>query len=130
MALALACLQGCASAQSTPAPPPADPQAALWRDVTLQLGDAACDSDSQCRVIGVGAKACGGPTAYLPWSTKANNETALRAAVDRHAQAQRAAQAAAGMASNCMHLPEPAVQCRPKGDGRKTCQTTVPTSAQ
>ncbi|RTL16717.1 MAG: hypothetical protein EKK52_17760 [Burkholderiales bacterium] len=122
-------LQGCAGAQPSRTPVAADPLVPLWREVGVQIGDAACDSDSQCHVIGVGAKACGGPNSYLAWSSKSTQEAALRQAVERHALAQRAALAASGMASNCLYVPEPGVQCRAQADGRRACQLVAAGSA-
>jgi hypothetical protein len=80
------------------------------------IGDAACDSDSQCRVIGIGARACGGPQAYAAWSTAATDEADLRRLVDEDARATRKALEKAGISSTCVMLPVPEVQCRPSGE--------------
>ncbi len=68
----LAC--GCAAADA-----PAGAEAPMEK-IRALIGDAACDSDAQCRTIAIGAKACGGPEAYLAWSTKRTDATALREA--------------------------------------------------
>ena len=75
------------------------------------IGDAACDSDAQCRTIPIGAKACGGPEAYLAWSLARTDERALRAEADRHAKAARLDAAAKGMASNCAVVVDPGAYC-------------------
>ncbi|MFS9605222.1 hypothetical protein, partial [Klebsiella pneumoniae] len=54
---------------------------------------------------------------------------AVRQAVERHDQDQSAALAASGMASNCLDVPEPGVQCRAQADGRRACQLVAAGSA-
>jgi hypothetical protein len=108
--LCLALLPACA------APPPA---------ATLEqlIGQARCDNPSQCRTIGVGAKACGGPAAYRAWSTRDTDEAALRAWVEQDARAQREALARAGRRSDCALTPDPGAVCKARDpDGVKTCQ--------
>ncbi len=75
------------------------------------IGDAACSSDSECRVIGVGALACGGPEAYRAWSTAQTNARTLEEAVARDAAIRRQQIERAGMLSTCAVKPVPAVRC-------------------
>src|SRR5947207_15997329 len=103
-AASLALAVACATA-GTPASSGAPPS------VPDLVGDAACSSDGQCRTIGVGAKACGGPQAYLAWSTQRTDENALRAAVERDAAAQRKEAEARGMVSNCAVTIDPGATC-------------------
>ena len=35
----------------------------------LRALDRGCTSDAQCRTVAVGAKPCGGPETFLPYST-------------------------------------------------------------
>ena len=87
------------------------------------IGDAACDSQSQCRTVAVGARPCGGPEGWLAWSTKGTDAQALQDAAHAHAQAREEENRRSGLASDCRVLPEPTVVCRPRaGDGKKTCQ--------
>ena len=79
--------------------------------VTSLTGDAACSSDAQCRTIGVGNKACGGPERYLAWSTLRTDGAALQAAVDQQALARRAEQRARGAISTCSVVPDPGAYC-------------------
>ena len=104
-------------------PPAAAASAASLRaPVTALIGDAPCDNQAQCHVIGVGAKPCGGPSGYLPWSDKKTDRAALEAAVQAEAQAQIAENKASGLVSDCMMAPVPATVCRPRAsDGRKGC---------
>src|ERR1700751_2827805 len=50
------------------------------KTIVALIADGACDSDSQCKTIAIGAKACGGPEYYLAWSTKRTEAAALREA--------------------------------------------------
>jgi hypothetical protein len=75
------------------------------------IGDAACDTDAQCRTVAVGSKPCGGPDAYLAWSTLRTDEQALLAAAAREAAASKAAAQAQGMVSNCALVTDPGAFC-------------------
>ena len=90
---------------------PAQGSAALMDNIRNQIGAATCSSSSQCRSIAVGAKACGGPEAYLAWSTSVSNETRLKAAVAAHAGARRREDEQSGRISNCMLLTDPGARC-------------------
>ena len=96
----------------------------LMRDITAEIGDAACDSDTQCRTIGVGAKACGGPEGYVAWSSKVNDAgTRLRALAAAHSVERERENERSGMLSNCSVTPDPGAVCRPRvPDGLKVCQ--------
>jgi hypothetical protein len=113
-ALALLALGAACATEEKAAPLPRALPAAPAGGVQSLVGDAACDSDAQCATIGIGAKACGGPSAYLAWSTLRTDGEALRAAAEREATAQRNAQAARGMVSNCAVTPDPGAWCELK----------------
>ena len=109
---ALAMSTACAGVEPVPAP-------AATASVAALIGDAACDNDAQCRTIGVGAKACGGPQAYLAWSSKRTDAATLKQAAEREARAAAAAAQASGIMSNCMVTKDPGAYCaasaRPDG---------------
>ena len=91
--------------------------------VSSLIGDADCDTQSQCRTVGIGAKPCGGPESWLAWSTKSTDARALQDAVQAQAQLAKDASKHSGLASDCRVRPEPTAVCRPRaGDGKKTCQ--------
>jgi hypothetical protein len=87
------------------------PRSVATASVETLIGDAACESDSQCQTLGVGAKACGGPQAYLAWSSKRTDGAELRQAAEREARAARAAAEASGIKSNCMITKDPGAFC-------------------
>ena len=96
----------------------------LMRDIAAEIGDAACDTDSQCRTLGVGAKACGGPEGYVAWSSKVNDAgTRLRALASAHSAERDRENERSGMRSNCSVTQDPGAVCRPRAqDGLKVCQ--------
>jgi len=79
--------------------------------ITALIGDAACDSDSQCKTLAVGAKACGGPEYYLAWSTKRTDAAALREAAKSNVIATRNMAANRGGVSNCVFVSDPGAYC-------------------
>lgn len=137
MTLAAACcpIGACAPGPARPQPPvrvtaaaasaadAAGESARLLRAILAEIGDAACDSDAQCHSIGVGAKPCGGPEAYLSWSELRSNPERLRALVQQHREARRADNERSGVTSDCRVVPDPGALCRPRAqDGKRVCQ--------
>lgn len=105
---ALLGVAGCASAV-----PGADTEAALQQQINAAIGQAACTADTQCRTLGVGAKACGGPAAWRAWSTQGGTQgKALQNLADQLATLQRQRQAQSGMVSTCTYLPDPGAVCQ------------------
>jgi hypothetical protein len=91
--------------------------------VTTLIGDAECDSQSECHAVGIGAKACGGPSGYLAWSDKNTDRNALSTAVEAQSRAQEDENKNSRLASDCMVSPMPTTVCRPRArDGKKVCQ--------
>lgn len=73
--------------------------------------DKSCDTNTQCKVIAVGARACGGPSSYLVYSTKSANEKQVMQLADQITKLERAFNKQNQMMSICQHLIEPATQC-------------------
>ncbi len=107
-AILLACTA--AACVSAPATEPASSKE-LLRQIQEQTADLSCDGPQQCRTLAVGAKACGGPERYLPWSSKQQDGSALRELAARHATLRRAEDAKSGMLSNCSVVPDPGASC-------------------
>ena len=84
---------------------------AAMAQIDALIGEAACRRDDDCRVIGVGANACGGPDAYRAWSVNHTDGPLLEALVARDAAARRQAMERLGIASTCAILPVPGVAC-------------------
>ena len=78
------------------------------------IGPASCSNDGECRIIGVGALACGGPEAYRAWSIVRTDAVALEQAVAMDSAARRAELEREGMRSTCAVRPVPGVACVPQ----------------
>lgn len=83
----------------------------LARIKTL-VGTPSCSSDAQCHTLALGARPCGGPEGYLPWSSAHTSEADLRALGDAYKEQQRAANAKSGMMSTCQFLVDPGATCK------------------
>ena len=81
------------------------------------VGKADCSSDSQCQVLPIGAKACGGPASYLAWSNAKTDAADLQALAERYQAEQQGNNERAGRISNCRVEPQPLAACR-----ANTCQ--------
>ena len=99
-----------------PTPPTATASGAAagstLEQIRAMIGNAACTDASQCRSLPVGARACGGPEAYLPYSTASLSEPALQALAARYKGEREAQNQASGMMSNCRFIPDPGAVCR------------------
>jgi hypothetical protein len=118
--LLLACA-ACTSGARTPAPPPApaaQPAAATpaaggtLEQIRALIGAAACTKAAQCRTLPLGARACGGPEGYLPWSSAQTSGQALAALGERYKAERTAQNAASGAMSDCRFIADPGALCR------------------
>jgi len=75
------------------------------------IGDAACRTHEDCRTIAVGAKACGGPDAYLAFSARHTDAKALVAAATRYAELRRLQNEQSGRMSTCVFVSDPGARC-------------------
>jgi hypothetical protein len=107
-ALAGAALVSCA--QTAPTPPEPEAQR-LSRELRTLIGPATCSADSQCRTVPVGAKACGGPSGYLAWSTTGTDAQRLTDLAARQAEASKQDNATRGMVSTCSMVTDPGAAC-------------------
>ncbi|NHZ93735.1 hypothetical protein F2P45_32760 [Massilia sp. CCM 8733] len=102
------------AAPARPAPAPVgagDTASSLGARITAEIGDAACDNASQCRTLPVGAKPCGGPAGFLPWSTKRSNGELLAKLAAEQAAEERKHNEKSGMMSTCMVEQDPGATC-------------------
>jgi hypothetical protein len=139
-ALLAALLCGACMAGAAPGTPPLAPGQApagtLLLAIRAEIGDAACDTDAQCRTVGVGSRPCGGPEAYLAWSSQPSRAPApktpaagdraerLQALVAQHREARRLEHERSGVLSDCRFSPDPGAVCRPRAsDNHRVCLT-------
>lgn len=114
VALVLSAVMGmaaCAWAGPTAATDDRTSEATLLSNINTTIGEAPCTADAQCRTLGVGARACGGPAAWRAWSTQSTSAQDLQPLADQLAALQRDRQARSGMASTCQYLPDPGAAC-------------------
>ncbi|MEY8879249.1 MAG: hypothetical protein AB9M60_22245 [Leptothrix sp. (in: b-proteobacteria)] len=97
----------------TPPAHAADGTAAdLLHRIRTEIGQPRCDDTAQCRTLPIGQKACGGPEAYLPWSTRVSDADRLQALAQQHSEARQAQNQARGLMSNCSVTPDPGAVCQ------------------
>lgn len=107
-----------APAAAQPVPSGAAPAASgTLAQIQAMIGKAECTSDSQCQVLPIGAKACGGPAGFLAWSNAKTSAGELQALAERYKTEQQAGNDSSGRISNCRVLTPPPAACR-----ANTCQ--------
>lgn len=102
LALAALTLSACAQTGVAPAP--------TLGEIARTAKDTCANADD-CAVIGIGARACGGPADYLVYSRAASDGSALMREVARYNAAQAEAVRRSGMMSTCDVVPAPGVAC-------------------
>jgi hypothetical protein len=83
----------------------------LRESVTQVLQVPTCVDRSQCRVMPLGAKPCGGPWSYLIYSTATTDSARLAAAVTKYTSYQTDLNRKLGLVSDCQFVPPPQVDC-------------------
>ena len=102
---------GAAAAQQQ-VQPPRDGQGDTLARIRALAGAAACSDDAQCHTLALGARACGGPESYLPWSSAHTPQSEIQALGERYKEERRAANEASGAMSTCRFMPDPGAVCR------------------
>lgn len=113
--LACAACVACAATARAPAKSKAvaaAPAGDTLAQIRALIGDAACTDSSQCHTLAIGARPCGGPQAYLPWSSARTDGAALAVLGERYRKEREVAIAATGEMSTCQFLPDPGASCR------------------
>ncbi len=71
----------------------------------------SCDNSSQCKVLAVGSRACGGPSKYVVYSTKTADATEVKKLAQEITTLEQQFNALNDMMSICQHLSAPGTQC-------------------
>jgi hypothetical protein len=87
-----------------------DPLTALKKEV----GRASCEQDSQCRVLALGLKSCGGPELYLPWSVAEGNADKIALLAKEYKEVRAEQIKSRGELSDCSLVSRPVVVCSKK----------------
>ncbi|MGJ9420328.1 hypothetical protein ACHAC9_21615 [Massilia sp. CMS3.1] len=96
----------------TPTPTSGAAAGGTLEQIRAMIGSASCTDTSQCRTLPIGARACGGPEAWLPYSTAKLSEPALQALAGRYTSERQAENEKSGMMSTCQFIPDPGAECR------------------
>jgi hypothetical protein len=83
----------------------------MYDDIVEYIGTPYCGGEDDCRCIGVGAKPCGGPWAYLIYSASTLDEEHLRDLVDAHAAFETYMNFKYALASTCEVPAVPILEC-------------------
>lgn len=83
----------------------------LFAAIVEYIGTPYCADCEECRVIGYGAKPCGGPWGYLIYSTATLDTAVLQGLVSAHRSFESYMNAKYGYSSTCDVPPIPAVTC-------------------
>lgn len=104
---------GCSSAQPER---PAAADSSAREQIGQLIGKGHCKKDADCRTLPIGLKACGGPEAYLAWSTANTDAQMLAAAAQRYTKERRLQLDKPGApASNCAVVSDPGAHCVAEG---------------
>jgi hypothetical protein len=91
---------------------PRDGQGDTLTRIRALAATPSCASDDQCHSLPLGARPCGGPESYLPWSSAKTRQAEIEALGERYKEERRAANKASGMMSTCQFLMDPGAVCR------------------
>lgn len=126
--VSIAALQGRAADGSQPkasAPDGAESMVVLETSIKALIANPICETDGDCRAIGFGAKACGGPKSYLYYSVKTLEEGILKKQVEDYNALERKRNQETGVISNCSMV-EPQIPRCVANNGKKLCQGVSP----
>lgn len=88
--------------------------------IEQEVGDASAERAQQCAVLPVGERACGGPQAYVVYSTVVSDERKLRELARQYTEAEQKYNRISGTMSTCSAVVPPEVQFeRGKCTGRQ-----------
>ena len=83
----------------------------LLTQINRHIGDAACSEQSQCKALAIGHRSCGGPSAYLAYSTLSIDENELLRLSKEHTATHREINRIKGLMSTCEMLMPPPIAC-------------------
>ncbi|MEM1115619.1 MAG: hypothetical protein AAGJ11_03875 [Bacteroidota bacterium] len=83
-------------------------RAEMMAQLDAAIGQAQADDVQACRVVAVGAKACGGPATHRVYSATDGDAAEIEALAERITELDDYANGAFGLVSNCMVEAEPA----------------------
>ena len=100
-----------AAPPARPAAEPADAMAALRARISAEIGAARCAREDECRTLAVGERPCGGPEAWLAYSTSTGNAAKLAAWAAEWRTLRQAQNKQNQLMSTCQVIADPGAQC-------------------
>lgn len=83
-----------------------------WRDqLNGLIEDKSCDSQQQCKVVGVGNLPCGGPSIYMVYSTKTASGKQVESLANLISEQERKLHETLGTMGICKATPQIQAQC-------------------
>jgi hypothetical protein len=83
----------------------------LRLEITQAIGEARCRNLVNCRVVGLGARPCGGPEEYVAYSIWDTDREHISNLVFEHNLLSEDLMLDSGGAGVCVQLPEPDIDC-------------------
>ena len=87
-------------------------QSDLKTAISMEIGQAKCSEDTQCKALSIGANPCGGPESYQAYSILNANLEHLNELAGQYKLVRKTLHAKTGTVGACVVIPEPAVQCK------------------
>jgi hypothetical protein len=84
----------------------------LYQRLQKLTADKSCQQDQQCKVLGIGSKACGGPEQFIVYSEQSTDGKMLAITSERYAKLKKEQQSRLGMMSTCQQLVTPVASCQ------------------
>lgn len=78
------------------------------------IENKGCDQNEQCKIVGLGARPCGGFERYEVYSTQHANQKLVETLANNITQQQKQQNKESGMVSICQHVSEPNAICKAK----------------
>lgn len=86
----------------------------LYQRLQKLAADKSCQQDQECKVMGIGSKACGGPEQFMVYSETVTDGKMLAITSERYAKLKKEQQSRLGMMSTCQQLATPIASCQAK----------------
>ncbi|MCO7225374.1 hypothetical protein [Pleionea sp. CnH1-48] len=80
-------------------------------EISELTGNKSCQTNAECKSIGLGARPCGGPDKYLIYSQTATDVDALKEVVARYNKRKRQGNEKSGAVGICVVAPKPLTEC-------------------
>lgn len=84
---------------------------ALRQQLDKVTENKQCSTDTVCRVLPVGKRACGGPSGFVVFSTEYSDEATVKTLASQITALENTYNLSTNAMSICEHLSEPTVQC-------------------